>query len=97
MSSREKIKKMVSRVEIPGIGMGGKYRSMHFIRHSNKSKSSSYVGVKKTRMFNEENPSQAAKSVRRHEESKHKRLEKRSKKAGFYVHGHKNFGDVYED
>lgn len=23
-------------------------------------------------------------------------LESRSKKAGFYVHGHKNFGDVYE-
>lgn len=23
-------------------------------------------------------------------------LEKRSKKAGFYVHGHKNLGDVYE-
>lgn len=28
--------------------------------------------------------------------SKDKVLEKRSKKAGFYVHGHKNFGDVYE-
>ncbi len=25
-----------------------------------------------------------------------KKLEKRSKKAGYYVHGHKNFGDVYE-
>ncbi len=25
-----------------------------------------------------------------------KALESRSKKAGFYVHGHKNFGDVYE-
>ena len=24
-------------------------------------------------------------------------LESRSKKAGYYVHGHKNFGDVYED
>lgn len=23
-------------------------------------------------------------------------MEKRSKKAGFYVHGHKNLGDVYE-
>ncbi len=23
-------------------------------------------------------------------------LESRSKKAGFYVHGHKNLGDVYE-
>lgn len=25
-----------------------------------------------------------------------KKLEARSKKAGFYVHGHKNYGDVYE-
>ena len=24
-------------------------------------------------------------------------LEAKSKKAGFYVHGHKNFGDVYEE
>ncbi len=24
------------------------------------------------------------------------KMEKRSKKAGFYVHGHKNLGDVYE-
>ncbi len=27
---------------------------------------------------------------------KAKGLESRSKKAGFYVHGHKNYGDVYE-
>ncbi len=28
--------------------------------------------------------------------SKDSDLEARSKKSGFYVHGHKNFGDVYE-
>ena len=28
--------------------------------------------------------------------SKGDKLEAASKKAGFYVHGHKNFGDVYE-
>ena len=29
-------------------------------------------------------------------EAKSRALEARSKKAGYYVHGHKNFGDVYE-
>lgn len=29
-------------------------------------------------------------------EKKEHKLEAQSKKAGFYVHGHKNFGDVYE-
>lgn len=28
--------------------------------------------------------------------AKEEKLEARSKKAGFYVHGHKNLGDVYE-
>lgn len=28
---------------------------------------------------------------------KHGEREARSKKAGFYVHGHKNYGDVYEE
>lgn len=28
--------------------------------------------------------------------AKDRKLEESSKKAGFYVHGHKNLGDVYE-
>jgi len=40
------------------------------------------------------NPRKAGASMSKGKEEK---LETRSKKAGYYVHGHKNYGDVYED
>lgn len=37
-----------------------------------------------------------SKALNGKKESKGEKIEKRSKEAGFYVHGHKNYGDVYE-
>jgi hypothetical protein len=39
---------------------------------------------------------QAIAKAKAKDKKKDNDLEDRSKKAGFYVHGHKNFGDVYE-
>ena len=43
-----------------------------------------------------EKSNQAKSSAIKNRKEKKPDLEARSKKAGFYVHGHKNFGDVYE-
>lgn len=40
--------------------------------------------------------SSAHKALEKKKGGKKMSLEERSKKSGFYVHGHKNLGDVYE-
>jgi len=57
------------------------------------SKLSFHVGNLSSRGAKGEKKYQAKQKALR----KAKALEARSKKAGFYVHGHKNLGDVYED
>lgn len=55
-------------VNLPGIGMGGKYKGMEFMRGA-KGKAT-YLGMKRSRLHEEKNPSSWAKSVRRYEEKK---------------------------
>ncbi len=38
----------------------------------------------------------AERSVEKHKRKIAAKMEKQSKKKGWYVHGHKNYGDVYE-
>ncbi len=53
-------------VNLPGIGMGGKYSGMEFMRGAKGR--ATYLGMKRTRLHEEKHPSDWAKSVRRHEE-----------------------------
>ena len=62
--------------------MGGKYKAMEFVRGA-KGKAT-YLGLKRTKLHEEKQPSDWAKSVRRHQEtsSKHKALKNKQKLVG---------------
>ena len=62
----EALKSRKDHVNLPGIGMGGKYKGMEFVRGAKGR--ATYLGMKRTRLHEEKQPTAWAKSVRRHEE-----------------------------
>lgn len=66
-SSHEKaLGKVKGFVNLPHVGMGGKYKGMEFVRGA-KGKAT-YLGMKRTRLHEEKQPSSFAKSMRRNKE-----------------------------
>jgi hypothetical protein len=53
-------------VNLPHVGMGGKYSGMEFMRGAKGR--ATYLGMKRTRLHEEKQPTSFAKSVRRHQE-----------------------------
>ena len=60
------LEKAMGHVNLPHVGMGGKYKGMEFVRGARGR--ATYLGMKRTKLHEEKQPTSFAKSIRRHEE-----------------------------